>query len=45
MGIKQQEDTVMKTVTRTTVTMVLLLLAAVSMAEPTTEVRQSLTYP
>ena len=33
----------MKTVTRTTVTIVLLLLAAVSMAEPTTEARQSLT--
>ena len=33
----------MKTVTRTTVTLVLLLLAAVSIAESTTEPRQSLT--
>jgi hypothetical protein len=43
MGSKQGEDTVMNTVIRTSLSVVLLFLAAASMAESATEPRQSLT--
>jgi len=43
MGSKQGEETVMNNVTRTTLSVVLLFLTAVSMAETATEPRQSLT--
>lgn len=43
MGSKQGEDTVMNNVIRTTLSVVLFLLTAVSIAETATEPRQSLT--